>query len=749
MTPALLHHPMQRNSLMLSPISDRTSGRRFLLMGALLAGLVLATAERPARAADDAKTDTSLSLVPADVAFYGSSLRNKEWLDRFTKSNAYKMLRSLPIVKDGFAKAKEKLGQEGGPLEHYKKFTEVPENKELISLLGDAFSHEVFYYGGKEWNNFMTLYMQTYLSMSFAPLQALMSGRFAPDEINKIQLRGALNALQKNRDKIKTPETVFGFKLSSPKKVIAQLDRLEKLLEHVAASQPMVKDRIKRVKAAGGDFITAALDGTLIPWDNVPIGEIEENKGEFDNLIKQLKETKLTVSIGVKGNYLLLGITPTVEDLARFAGKGKSLAERDEMKPLAKFADKPICVIGYASKAFAGGAAGWMSSFDGMLKPLKDALNKSDLKDERKKAITKDLDELAGAIKSYKPVYGATMGFSYLTNTGSEGYNYRYEVGARFRDVSCNLQNHFGGNPIFAAAFAFKVNGTAYATGISYLKKIYGHAEAVFFDMADDDAKDKYKQATKGIFPLLKQLDDATTKLLIPSLKETGLGLVIDSKWSSKQWHRDLPEMPKAMPMLEVGVLLGLSDPKKFSAALKEYRTTINELYAKVREASQDNIPEFKIPASEVEKGKNGNLHYYPLPEEAGLDKQVQPVMGIGKKLAVFCLSKQHAERLLSDTPLKAESGPLARKGNVVGVAMLNFPAFVDAIEPWVEFGVQATVGAPDPETAKKMSEEILKQVRVGLKVLRAFKGFTAVTYVEDDALVTHSETVFKDVPAE
>jgi hypothetical protein len=739
---------------MLPSTKNRTSSRRFLLMAALLAGLALVAAQRPARAADDVKTESSLALIPADVAFYSTSLRNKEQLERITRSNAFKVLRSLPIVKEGIAKAMEHIGKEGGPLEHYKKFTENAENKELVSLLADAASHEIFCYGGKNWDQFFTVYMETYLGVSLAPFEALLAGKFSPDEQNKARMRGALLALQKHRTKIKTPETVFGFKLSQPKKVVAQLDRLEKLIEGVAGAQPMIKERVKRVKAAGGDFISVALDGTLIPWDNVPLGEIEENKGEFDNLIKQLKETKLTVSLGVKGNYLLLGFTSAVDDLARFGAGSKSLADRDEMKPLAKYSDKPIASIGYSSKALAGSAVGEGGNyFDVVVKTLKDALNKAELKEERKKAIAKDLDEMAKSVTREKPIYGAQMGFSFLTPTGSESYGYHYEVGAKFKDVSCKLQNHFGGNPIFAAAFAFNVDGTGYAKGIDFIKKMYGHAEAAFLDMADDDAKDKYKQATKGIFPLLKQLDDATRNQLIPALKESGLGIVVDAKWSSKQWHRDLPAMPKAMPMLEFGMLLGLSDPKKFSAALKEYRTTLNELYAKIRESTPagDNIPEFKIPAAETEKVKSGSLHFYPIPEEAGLDKQVQPVMGLGKRLAVFCMSKMHAERLLNDTPLKATGGPLAHKGNLVGVFVLNGPAFLDAIEPWIEFGVQQGVGASveDAKTAKVMIDGILKQVRTGIKVLKAFKSFTGVSYVENDAIVSHSESVFKDVPAE
>ena len=49
--------------------------------------------------------------------------------------------------------------KEGGPLEHYKKFTEDKDNKELVHLLLDALSDEIFIWGGKGWNvSFRTLH---------------------------------------------------------------------------------------------------------------------------------------------------------------------------------------------------------------------------------------------------------------------------------------------------------------------------------------------------------------------------------------------------------------------------------------------------------------------------------------------------------------------------------------------------------------------------------------------------------------
>jgi hypothetical protein len=171
---------------------------------------------------------------------------------------------------------------------------------------------------------------------------------------------------------------------------------------------------------------------------------------------------------------------------------------------------------------------------------------------------------------------------------------------------------------------------------------------------------------------------------------------------------------------------------------------------------NNENIPEFKIPSPEAEKTAAGTLYYYPIPEEAGLDKQVQPTFGLGKKVGVFALSKKHAERLLAETPLKVKSGPLARKGNLVGVCVVNWPAFVDAVRPWLEFVVPmsmiASAGSAedDPNAKQKLKEAadlIVKQMRPVFPILKVFKGATWVSYVEGDALVTHGQMVLKDLP--
>ena len=100
------------------------------------------------------------------------------------------------------------------------------------------------------------------------------------------------------------------------------------------------------------EFLTLNLDGSMVPWDEIPFKDFEQKPGEFDEVVKRLKQLKLTFSVGIRGKYLLLGFGPSAEHLAVLGGAGKKLIDRPELKPLEKAAGKKLTSIGYASKDF-------------------------------------------------------------------------------------------------------------------------------------------------------------------------------------------------------------------------------------------------------------------------------------------------------------------------------------------------------------------------------------------------------------
>jgi hypothetical protein len=552
--------------------------------------------------------------------------------------------------------------------------------------------------------------------------------------------------LRKRKALVKVPEFVIGFKIKDAKKAEAQIKRLEKLLSDLEGmAPPQLKGALKRTKVGDSNFLTLNLDGSMVPWDDLPLKDLEDKAGEFDDVVKHLKGVKLTVSLGVREGYLLLAVTSTAADLLKFGGKGDKLIDRAEMKPLVKNAKKPITSISYASKYMRGAFGGQPGDVNALTSSLKGLLDKAKVPEAKRKAIEKDLQALAKDLKKYESEPGASVSFEYMTDNGYEGYSYDYGNHSHLKGARLKLLDHFGGNPIFAAGFGTKSNnGEGYATFIKWLKVIYNHAEDLIVPNLDADIKSEYDKFTQNFFPLFKRFDKTTSDLLLPALKDGSVGLVVDAKWKSKRWHKEAPPLPKAMPMLELGLLLSLNDSAKFQQAMKAYRTTFNEMLEKAREASQDNIPEIKIPVPDSEKTKLGTFFTWKLPEEVGLDEQVVITAGVSKSVAALALSKAHAERLLKKAPLPLKSGPIVQhRKELISACYFNGPAFIDAIGPWVEFGVGAALLA-DPDT-KLDPADVAKQVGTALDVLKAFQSYSSATYLEGTVKVTHSETVIKD----
>ena len=238
--------------------------------------------------------------------------------------------------------------------------------------------------------------------------------------------------------------------------------------------------------------------------------------------------------------------------------------------------------------------------------------------------------------------------------------------------------------------------------------------------------------------------------MLLPALADGQAGFVLDAKWTSKQWHPAIPPSEKALPMLEMGILVGVSDSALLEKAMKSYRKIVEEGIAKARElAPKDEVPPIKLPEPEVKTVKSGKLYVFHLPEEWKLDARVAPTAGLSEKVGVITLSAEHAERLLADKPLKIEGGPLAdAKRPLAGASYFNWPAFVDAVGPWVIYGLELAKvekALPGGGDEKKSREEIFKQVRTVLDVLKCIRVSTSATYLEQGVLITHSETVVRD----
>jgi len=268
-------------------------------------------------AAERIEKSSSLKFVPFDAAFFGSSLRNGEKFKAVADSNAFKTLMELPVVKE----AVKEFWTESrdGNIVQFRNMLKGENGKETMAALSDMFSDEVFIYGGEGYSDLLDLVNQLHHVQHEATLKK---------EDSEVMVKKLIDLMLKNSDQLDVPDTVIGFKLKDKKRIEEQLTNLRLMASLMLGQYPELKMRFqKKQKIAGGEFSVLTLDGSMIPWDEIPLDNLGNNKKDAEKLIKMLKGKSLVISIGIRDDYLLLSISHSNDHLRNFE-QGKLLADR-------------------------------------------------------------------------------------------------------------------------------------------------------------------------------------------------------------------------------------------------------------------------------------------------------------------------------------------------------------------------------------------------------------------------------------
>jgi hypothetical protein len=720
------------------------------LPAAVLAAILCAAMLQslPAGAGELEKVGTSANLVPADAAFYSASLRLGEQIDAVCKSNAVARLKSLPYVQMGLALYDMQAADPNTVPGQIQAALDDPEVRKLLALGRDMFSDEVFVYGGAGFVDVLDLMQQVGASMNVAPTLVDLDER-GPEGVEQIQARLLMATLCDHLDLLKAPDFVAGFKLKDAAAAREQIGRLEKLLQAAIDSEPDLAPlvgRVKRETVAGHEYLTLRLDGSMVPWDEVPIDELkraEPKPGDAEKLVGHLKKMTLVVALGVRDDWLLLCVGASTDALAGL-GRGPRLVDRPELKPLERFADRRLTSIAYVSEALAVRAGDNARQIDQMLAMLDQALPQAELTEDQERRIRRDAAALAEDVKRAMPKPGAMMSFSFLSGQGYEGYRYDWsEQPGLDGSKPLGILAHLGGNPILALAGRGKSSPEDYDLLVKWLGVAYGYFEEFAVPTMDADDREKFDEFKKAAAPLVRRLGTVTREMLIPSLEDGQVALVVDAKLKSGRFAESLPPTPEPMPMLEPALVLGLSDSAKFVAALGEYLSIANSLIDAVRRIEGSDVPEdFRIPEPKMTETPQGTLYTYALPREWGVDRQIAPNLGVGKSAAAFSLSHDHTKRLLEERTL-AVGGVLAVERARAAAWLLDFAGLIDAAAPWADLAVQAITEQMDDTT---QAAAVRQHVHAVVEVLKVLRAVTGESYFEDGAMVTHSIIEIRDL---
>ena len=682
--------------------------------------LVVSISAAPCQA-QDKKFELAARFLPAETAFYSSSLRLKQQFDIVAKSRAWKAI----VEKYG-------LDAEGGALEKWDEIRKNDDYADIYNTVEDLLSHEFFWAGSESIADLGELFSRVQQTNQYNGFVEGLKGNKGAQDPQETS-RMALRALLAHRELIQAPELIIGFKVNDPKRAANQIDRLHGLLAIAG-----LNTYVKAIKIRGAKFLSAELDGDMIPWDQIPINDLAEKDGEFDPLVKKLKSLKLTINHGVMDGYVLASIGPSNAFLEKFGGPGRRLIEAPEFQPVRNHTAKPITKVGYASKSFRirTGATGF--DLDEAYGQYVDQIPAEAATPEVRKKIRQMLKSASKQTKVDPSAIGGEMNFSFLTDRGYESFQYDWSKHPEIDDSKpLTLTNHVGGSAILAFVSRTPSNPGDYekfVTGIKDIAALVRESSSSW----PADKKQEFDRFMKAGQPLFERLDKITGTMLVPALAEGQSAIVFDAKWTSARWHKDMPVFEKPLPMPEIALVFGVSDPALLEKAMQGYGKLIEDAFVTAREqAPKDKakeIPDFKFPPPVVKKTAAGKIWTWPLPKDLGVDVRVAPTLGLSDKLGVAAASEDHVQRVLKSTPLAGDSKLLVgiEKRKVASIVVFDFARLIDAIDPWAEF-----IAADQLRKQGRQEEaaQILEGMRIALTTLKCYRGTTTITYHEGTGL--------------
>jgi hypothetical protein len=719
-------------------------------IGLLLIGLIWGEgAVLPCAAGDLEQLDASVKLIPGDAAFYSSMLRNREVIEIIGKSNAWSKLMNMPVTQLGL---KEYRLYASDPESELAKFLGVMENPEVqkwLALATDMGSNEVFMYGRESVGDFYQFAQNFYNSMNYKMMMMHITNPFGA---RRNQGQVIVSSLIENLDQMVVPEVLFGFKLKNPKAGQEAMIKLEMMFNMAIQALPPLQGRFKRETVGKDEFLVLRLDGEMIPWEMMELDQLEQagvDQADVEKLVEHVKAMKLVLALGVRDDYLLASVGSSLkclEDLG--AEKGKRLIDNPEMKPVAQYAGEKIIGISYVSKSLNEKVSNIDRQLGNLTTLVEQALPMAKLKPEQNKRILRDVKALVEDVKGWIPKAGAASAVSYLTPEGIESYQYAWGEQYRKEDVKpLGLLSHVGGNPILGVVGRSKQSLEQYEALVKWGKTGWEYFREIGLASLSDEERETVEKFAADVIPLLKRLDGANREMLFPALQDGQSALVFDAKFTSKQIHKEMPEMEEPMPWPELALVWGVSDSQKLKQGVGEYYSVMNDVLDVVRKHEPGSIPEgFRLPEPKVSEKAGATYYAFPLPKAWGLDQNLVPNAGLTEQAAAASLALGTTERLLKSMPLTV-GGVLSdpEKPRIVA-AWFNWAALIDAARPWVDYALSEM----DISEIQKMdANSIADQVHTAMDVLKVVKGLTMETYPEEGCVVTHSRMEVKDLPKE
>jgi hypothetical protein len=710
--------------------------------------------------ADSLRNDSSLRWIPETASFYVSCQRGEEQWNRISQSRAYRRLMQMPLVQMGIAQLKAKWNEDSDDeFGKIRSILNAPENKPLMDLVCDAVSHEIFLCGDQGFEQVMKMLVRLSEESNRIQFEALAEG----GDIDGDELGQRMFALvMQDLGKLDVPPMIIGFRLSDTAIAKSQLARLAALIEKAAADIPELAKAYKKQTISGTDFITLTGESSMIPWDKIAADADTDEREKVEQVAKALEGKQATAALGLHDEFLILHIGATLDDLEAW-GTRPLLWDKEEMTIVRQADEKPVTSVSYVSGEFLRAISRPKEQLDSYVKLAQAALPRAELEKELQDTLLADVERLANDVKRWIPDQGTAVSVQFMTDDGFEGYRQNWTENLLLDGSKpLDILSHTGGSPLVMIAARSRLkNGEGYKFLATWLQRLGNYGQVIAEKNLEGAQRETFESVQQELVPLIKRSDEITRDELIPALQDGQGAWVLDAKMESRQWHFLMPPASEPLPMFEVAEVYGVSDAAKLKNAfanygavaddllkfgkkmVEEYQEELNDMLDGPAQALPALLLSMQVPTPKIRETDDGQLYEFNNFSRIGLDARLAPAVGISADTLVMSLSPQTVERLLATTPLEA-AAPLADYAtrNLAVAAHVDVAGLIGVIRAWTNYGLTTAAELQDNEQIAAVAP----MVDTVMEILQCFRTYENASYVQDDSMVTHARSRFRDL---
>lgn len=709
----------------------------FLFLTTVLAAPHVNSVNAQAVAEAEALKSTALAFAPRDVAFFSTNLNLRKAWDGFLGGSFVKHLRALPYVQRLEDEVLTQWGNPEGQMKTLKDNLKNPNIKNLLELVVDMNSREIFYYGQSDWNDAVDGLMGLYQDINAR----------SDDPIAMQEFLAELDSEYLND--VKIPTTVVGFRLSNEEIARTLLDALQGALQlglqQVPELAPLAK-QIVRKDFKDGQTLSFTLSTSLIPMDKLDPGMTEMLGG----LIEGLEGRKLVLSFGVRAKTLLISISENVSPLLTF-GASESLASHECMKVLLENMPSDLRSISYVSKEWRESQwdASYGTYFQDLAYQFASAVSSEESEaidiEEWQQEIVDDAADLDARIGDLELEFDSALSWSFASEVGLEGMTYDWSENVLFENAKpMSIVRHAGSKPLFMVAAKQKAQPLMGELMTELMERAPEHIRRfIVLAEQDDEEREQALKILEGAWPLVKESYSIAIGEILPALDDFEGLFTLSAQWTMQELFVEWPQPNKPLPMPEFAAAIKLRNRDQFLSGCKELYGVFDKVVDLVREVQPDSLPDgYTVPRPQQDELAGATRFYYQEFSQ-GMQDGFEPQVIVGNDTVVIGYSTRQLLDLIQDKPLATRPAWLTPEMPVASMSMVDVAGMVNAVSPWLEFGFQLVLG--DLDTPVSMNDG---PVPTGGDIVQIWEclsslGKIASTTVIDDEGVTVSRWVW------